>query len=184
MRTLYRRIPLCPKKPYICYRGINYTPVSIEFYVQGDIISQTLLIQGYNCLPCSWYRGPDNWAKITNLEFEAHKNIHENIFLATDRVRIYKYMLTDVTRREFWYMSQLVQLRGKDTVQCAHCAVESTDQTCNGHSQGLWGCLAKTSTTAGCNISLDLLDLLPVCNCRKLNEKMFYGKYRHIWRYD
>ena len=57
MRTLYSRMPLYLKRPCIRYRGIKYAPVSIEFERPGDILSQTLLIQGHNISPCSVYRG-------------------------------------------------------------------------------------------------------------------------------
>ena len=35
-------------------------------------------------------------------------------------------MLNDVTLRDFEDRSQLVQLRDRDTVQCAHCALEKS----------------------------------------------------------
>ena len=57
MRSLYSRMPLYPICPCIRYRGINYPPVSTEFEVRSEILSQTLLIQGHILLPCSWYRG-------------------------------------------------------------------------------------------------------------------------------
>ena len=57
MRCLYSWIPLYLKWPCIRFRGINFPPVSIEFKLRVDILSQTLMIQGDNLSSCVIYRG-------------------------------------------------------------------------------------------------------------------------------
>ena len=59
--------------------------------------------------------------KITNLEFEAHRNRIFYILLSIEQARI--NMLNDVTLTNFEDRFQLVQSKAKDTVQSAHCAV-------------------------------------------------------------
>ena len=66
--------------------------------------------------------------------------------------------------------------RGEGEIGWSSVTGKSTDRTCRGHSQELWGFLVgKTCSTAGCNITLDLLDLQTTCNCGKAESHNVYS---------